>query len=552
MRGATGSTNAGAARATPGDMAALLDGSDEGIVLCDAGGVVLLANAAAARLAPEIVPGRPVPPQLDPAGSSTVTYGGRVIRVRTEAAGDHRALYLSEAPSLPRRAEFLLEAARRLFASLHPRRCARAAVDLGTESLCDLAVVVLPPATNRRVEWIRAVAGHPGPEEGVMPLSTALRVPGLTDALAGLTHGSGGRQDAGAVPDWLLPEGFGPAGDLLVFPLPGNSVPAGAMALVRRAGRPPFDDEALAMVRDLASRAGAALSAASLFREQSAVNAILIDDLLPPDLPEVEGMRLAGRLRSSQQAGAVGGDFYDVYMSETGAGHDSGIGIVERPPLIILGDVCGKGARAAVLAGQVRQSLRALLLLESRPVQLLELLNRSLLASPAPNSYVTLVLAALRVAPDEHVLVDLAVAGHPPPLVLRRDGTVEEAPARGSLLGALKKTVVRPATVDLAPGEVCLLYSDGITEAFGGPTRREMFGEERLKEALASCAGMPVDALVERLEQISSEWLAGGQQDDRALLAVRAGGHDPATGTETGTATVATPGAMTVWAETTG
>ncbi|WP_182883027.1 PP2C family protein-serine/threonine phosphatase [Microbispora sp. H10949] len=547
MRGATGSANAGAARATPGDMAALLDGSDEGIVLCDADGVVLLANAAAARLAPEIVPGRPVPPQLDQAGSNTVTYGGRVIRVRTEAAGDHRALYLSEAPPLPRRAEFLLEAARRLFASLHPRRCARAAVDLGTEFLCDLAVVVLPPATNRRVEWIRAVAGHPGPEEGVMPLSTALRVPGLTDALAGLTHGSGGRQDAGAAPDWLLPEGFGPAGDLLVFPLPGNGVPAGAMALVRRAGRPPFDDEALAMVRDLASRAGAALSAASLFREQSAVNAILIDDLLPPDLPEVEGMRLAGRLRSSQQAGAVGGDFYDVYMSETGAGHDSGIGILERPPLIILGDVCGKGARAAVLAGQVRQSLRALLLLESRPVQLLELLNRSLLASPAPNSYVTLVLAALRVAPDEHVLVDLAVAGHPPPLVLRRDGTVEEAPARGSLLGALKKTVVRPATVDLAPGEVCLLYSDGITEAFGGPTRREMFGEERLKEALASCAGMPVDALVERLEQISSEWLAGGQQDDRALLAVRAGGYDPATGSATG----AMPGAKTVWAETT-
>lgn len=148
--------------------------------------------------------------------------------------------------------------------------------------------------------------------------------------------------------------------------------------------------------------------------------------------------------------------------------------------------------------------------------------------------------------------MDLAVAGHPAPLVLRRDGTVEEVPARGSLLGALKKTVVRPATVDLAPGEVCLLYSDGITEAFGGPTGREMFGEERLKDALATCRGMPVDALVERLEQISSEWLAGGQQDDRALLAVRAGGQDPAAGTATGATTGAMTGAMTVWAETTG
>ncbi|WP_169951739.1 SpoIIE family protein phosphatase [Microbispora sp. H11081] len=499
-------------------MAALLEHSREGVVVCDADGVVTLANPAAVRLAPRLEPGLPLPAPLDSVLSApearVVTHDGRQIQVRAEELGEGRiAWYLTAETS--RRTEFLLEAARRLAASLNPHRCARAAAELGTRFLCDAAVVFLPPASGRRIEWIRVVPGRSGPDEGAVPAAAAAEVPGLTDALAGLREDVAGRQDPGGTPDWLLPEGFGPVGHLLVLPLPGNSVSAGALVLARRAGRPSFDEDDQGMAYDLATRAGAAISAACLFRDQSTVNGILTGDLLPPDLPEIEGMRLAGRLRASQQAGAIGGDFYDVYLPESGP--------VERPPLVILGDVCGKGARAAVLAGQVRHSLRTLLLMESRPERLLELLNRSLLASPSPHSYVTLILAALRTAPGGHVQVDLAVAGHPPPLVLRRDGTVEEVAVRGSLLGALQKISLWPATVDLAPGETCLLYSDGITEAFGGPSGREMFGEERLRRALASCAVMPVDALVERLEQLSTDWLRGGQQDDRALLAVRAG-----------------------------
>ncbi|GAB3147708.1 SpoIIE family protein phosphatase [Microbispora hainanensis] len=576
MKGATGSTGPprGAVRPAPGLLAALLDGSGEGIVLCDADGVVTLANAAAVRLMPGVEPGLPAPAPLGAVPSApdgrTVIHGGRAIRIRAEAVGDGRlAWYLADLDAAPR-TEFLLEAGRRLSASLNPRRCARAATELAADFLCDVAVVLLPATVRRRMEWVRAVSGRPGPEEGTLPVAEAAQVPGLTDALAGLRHGTSGQhapgdtgqhapggtgqhapggtgqhvpgdtgQDPGGVPEWLLPEGFGPVGHLLVLPLPGNGVPAGAIVLARRPGRSPFDDDDERMARDLATRAGAAISAASLFREQSAINAILTGDLLPPELPEIAGMRLAGRLRASQQAGAIGGDFYDVYLPDTATDTAPDDGIVERPPLVILGDVCGKGARAAVLAGQVRHSLRTLLLLESRTDRLLELLNRSLLASPSPHSYVTMILAALRTAPGDHVLVDLAVAGHPPPLVLRRDGTVEEVAARGSILGVLKQISLWPATLDLAPGEVCLLYSDGITEAFGGPGGREMFGEERLKAALATCAGMPVEALVERLEQLSTEWLGGGlgggvggapgtglgtgPQDDRALLAVRAG-----------------------------
>ncbi|MGY5126096.1 PP2C family protein-serine/threonine phosphatase [Streptomyces nigrescens] len=72
-------------------------------------------------------------------------------------------------------------------------------------------------------------------------------------------------------------------------------------------------------------------------------------------------------------------------------------------------------------------------------------------------------------------------AGHPAPLVVRVDGWVEEADTRGSLVGALPEVTSTTAPLDLAPGESCLLWTDGITEAMGGPVGEELFGEERLR-----------------------------------------------------------------------
>jgi serine phosphatase RsbU (regulator of sigma subunit) len=125
------------------------------------------------------------------------------------------------------------------------------------------------------------------------------------------------------------------------------------------------------------------------------------------------------------------------------------------------------------------------------------------------------------------VRMTLASGGHPPPLVLRADGTVEEVPTSGTLIGVVPRTVVRPATVELAPGETCLLYSDGLTEARGGPSGTEHYGEHRLREALSSCRGLPGTAAVERVRQLVSDWVHGGINDDIAVLAVRAPSRTP-------------------------
>jgi serine phosphatase RsbU (regulator of sigma subunit) len=78
--------------------------------------------------------------------------------------------------------------------------------------------------------------------------------------------------------------------------------------------------------------------------------------------------------------------------------------------------------------------------------------------------------------------------------------------------------VVRPATVELAPGELCLLFSDGLTGARGD----EPFGEARLREALSGCRDLPGEAAVERLGELVSDWVRGGPHDDIAMLAIRA------------------------------
>ncbi|WP_330177013.1 serine/threonine-protein phosphatase [Streptomyces sp. NBC_01498] len=416
----------------------------------------------------------------------------------------HRALRVERA-----RTAFLGEASNALLSSLNLDRCTETTAALAAGHLADAAVVVAPP-TGRGMPAVSCTRG--GAPVRLHLHAVPDQVPGLPEALQGFPPVPSRWIDPATAPAWLVPEGFGPVGSIVVTPLPGHGVPAGALVMLRRAGAPAFSEGEEVFARLFAARAGAALSAARLYAEQSSITETLMRELLPPVLHEVSGVEFAGAYRASAESERVGGDFYDVHPAPAAA--------EDRESLVVLGDVCGKGLEAAVLTGKIRNTLHALLPMADDHQRVISLLNGALLNSHHTR-FATLVLASA-VRRAGKVRLRLTSAGHPAPLIVRGDGQVEEAGTRGTLVGALPEAQAVTVETSLAPGETCVLFTDGITEARGGPLGGDLYGEERLHSALSQCAGMPAEAVVEHVQMLAAQWVRGGGHDDMAVVAITA------------------------------
>ncbi|MFC8535726.1 PP2C family protein-serine/threonine phosphatase [Streptomyces sp. NPDC057249] len=512
------------------------------VIQSGANGVLTGLNPAASRLLPDARPGATMaeaaPAWLaradrdvrdpaagasaDPRAGTVPSAAGRIGARSFEAHAGHggngdvvwwlvddtdRRLAEEALATERERTAFLAEASNVLLASLNTDRCVSATARLASRYLAEAAVVV-SPAKGDKLPLAHAVAG----QETVRGLVTAdaSEVPGLDEALQGFPPVPSRWIDPASLPAWVVPEGYtGPITSVVVAPLPGQGVPAGALVLLRSGGQ--FTDDEQLVARLFAARAGAALSAAHLYAEQSAVTRTLMQDLLPPRLHRVHGVEFAGGYRPAAARERVGGDFYDVHPAGTEKDDSS---------LVVLGDVCGKGLDAAVLTGKIRNTLQALVPMADDHQRVLRLLNDALLNSHHTR-FATMVLASVR-RTDHLVRLRLTAAGHPVPLVVRADGRVEEIRTQGTLVGALPDIESRTAETVLRPGETCLLYTDGFTEARGGPLGDEMFGERRLKRALSECAGMPSEAVVERVQMLAAEWVRGGGHDDMAVVAITA------------------------------
>ncbi len=505
------------------------------LVVCDTEGGVVFRNSAAETLVPRLRDARRlaspgVPQWLSEAharGAATAEgpAGDREVTATRSPLPDGltawRLADVTEERTACRRladergrTRFLALASARLLASLNRSKCLQTTAELAAGQLADAAVVVAP-AGRRRMTLTGAVAGDAPREKSLPAAADVEEVPGLAEALAGFPPVPSRWVDPALAPQWLLPPGFGELGSLVVTPLPGNGVPAGALVLLRRAGSPAFTEDEEVFARVFAARAGAAISAAVLYADKNDTTEILQRDLLPPPLAPVEGLDLEGAYRPARAVERIGGDFYDVHPCTFGEG--------EEGTFVVLGDVCGKGPGAAVLTGRIRNTLTALRQVESRHDRLLRLLNDTLLRRQGADArFATMVLADATPLGHGRVGLRLTSAGHPAPLILRGDGRVEEAETRGTLIGVVPSVTSTTWETVLEPGETCLLFSDGVTEARGGASGNEMFGTQRLSGALAECARMPVRAVVERVEMLTAQWLGGNEHDDIALLAVGA------------------------------
>lgn len=293
--------------------------------------------------------------------------------------------------------------------------------------------------------------------------------------------------------------------ELLVCALHARGHAVGVLVLLRGNGGG-FPAEDVALAEQLASRFAMALDSARLYEDRAEVAAAIEKSLRPSKLPELPHASMAASFRPAAEHLQLGGDFYDAHPGDDDC-------------VVVLGDVCGKGVEAAVLTGRARQSIRTAVLFDRRPGAVLSTLNTVLQGSS--ERFVTVVCARLRPADEGSLAVDVAVAGHPPPLVLRTDGSIESVPASGRLAGVFPGVQYDEASVRLGPGDTLLLFSDGIYEARG---LDDIYGMDRVREAMRPYAGRGPEALCQAIERAVAEHLAGQAHDDMTLLAVSARG----------------------------
>lgn len=255
----------------------------------------------------------------------------------------------------------------------------------------------------------------------------------------------------------------------------------------------------------LCDRAGPALAAAHIFEERSTLAATLRASLLPAPLPKIDGVRLGASYRPAEEAALIGGDFYDVQPEDE-----------EDAWSVSVGDVCGKGVEAAVLTGQARQSLRTAALSSEDPGERLRLLNETLRRSDG-RSYLTLLHATMRKTADG-LSLRLASGGHPPPLVLRKDGGLERVDVKGMLIGMLSSYSAPTASLFLSTGDTLVCFTDGLLEAEGESGR---LGQEALERVLPECCGLDPQAITEAMLDLALGHLAGRPHDDIAVLAIQ-------------------------------
>jgi serine phosphatase RsbU (regulator of sigma subunit) len=287
-------------------------------------------------------------------------------------------------------------------------------------------------------------------------------------------------------------------GSVLIVPMGVPERTIGAMTFATTAGRK-LDAEDQALGEQLGRRAGVAVENARLYSRLRAVAETLERALLPDELPDVPGWRVAALYRPmrSELRIDIGGDFYELFQAD-GRWY------------ALIGDVEGKGVTAATLTALMRNGAHFAAATEAEPAAIIARLDEGLRRH---GRSATCTAMCVRLESDRVVL---ASAGHPPALVLSPDGEVSELPSPGPLLGAFDDCRWEQHEVSIRPGDTALLYTDGVIAALGTGA----VGRDRLRALLAAEAGRTPSAVLRRLDAGLREQHSGARGDDLAALAL--------------------------------
>jgi serine phosphatase RsbU (regulator of sigma subunit)/anti-sigma regulatory factor (Ser/Thr protein kinase) len=308
---------------------------------------------------------------------------------------------------------------------------------------------------------------------------------------------------SGGAPAWFrLPT------DGIALPMSSAGRPVGVLAVGRRGDRA-HSPEDVTIIADIARRAALAIDNAQRAEQHSATSHALQQALLPRALPTTAGVEFAAAYLPGGVT-EVGGDFYDVVPVATGGW------------LAAIGDVCGKGARAASRTSLVRDVLRVLFRDRLSLVSTISSLNEVMLEAADPGQFCTLAAATISRHPGigpTKLGVDLVLAGHPQPVLLRATGGADLVGRHGTAIGLVDSIQLTRTAHTISPGDTLIFYTDGVTERRHG---RDQFGPERLLDVAAGCAGMSAEGTVSAIRAAVEGFSPDDRSDDIALLAVRA------------------------------
>jgi PAS domain S-box-containing protein len=413
------------------------------------------------------------------------------------------------------RLTLLAETTARLTSTLDVDEALRRLVDLVVPRLADWAVVDL--ITERDEVW-RTLVVHaedgvlvhhedlqgpmpPVPEESPMPLSRALR--GVASTLAGPATYHGPPDSGIAVEQRRL---FSATGmhSAAIAPIRSTREVLGALSLGRAENPVAFTPADLPLIEDIARRAGLALDNARLYQRQRKVAETMQNHLLPQVAGVGGRLRMTVRYVPAPHASQVGGDWYDAFSLADGS------------TALAIGDVVGHDLEAAAGMAQVRNMLRAYAWSQQEPPsRIVERLDEAI-QHITDVTMATMIFARLETADDDHWKLSWTNAGHPPPLLVSRDGLARYlTDGHGILLGTGARTPRPDATTMLPPESTLVLYTDGLIEVPGQSLDE---GLNRLRQHAAALVHRPLSSFS---DQLLRRVRPAGNDDDVALLALR-------------------------------
>jgi hypothetical protein len=405
-----------------------------------------------------------------------------------------------------RRLELLIAATAKLDTSLDPQQTLKliAATCLG--ELAELCVIDLIDA-NGTVTTTVAASLESGMGERVEarrrrnvpdtdhPVTRALqsRASVVVEEVAEVPALKHAVEETGGVP----PRVYGGGYSGTVVPMVARGRMLGTISFVHR-GRPVAGQ--LEVLEDLTGRAAMAYDNAVLYAERAHVAHTLRRSLMPAELPTIPGLELESYFRPMGSGNEVAGDFYDVFADGEAC-------------WLLVGDVCGKGAEAAVLTAFLRHTMVAYAREMTSPASVLVRVNEAMLEHDFEGRFATAILARLAFG-ESAISVTLASAGHPAALIARAGGGSEEFSCLGTLLGVFPDARVAEGEATLRPGDTLALYTDGLTEAQA--PAHVLVGREltaALDRSRPQSAGTAIGALLGLVD------IADGARDDIAILA---------------------------------